>query len=58
MKIIEEWGGRKFIFAIGVVSMFFLLVLFGKAEVSALESIAIWALGIFSVSNVGQKVIK
>jgi hypothetical protein len=58
MKLLETLGGRKFVFAVGVVLLFFVLVLFGQTDAEKLESIAIWALAIFSVANVGQKVIK
>lgn len=48
---IEDLGGRKFVFALLVVFMSFELAVTGKINFDEFTGIALWALGIFSVSN-------
>jgi hypothetical protein len=48
---IKDLGGRKFIFAILIVFMSFELAVTGKISFDEFTGIALWALGIFSVSN-------
>ncbi len=54
--MIEQIGGRKFIFAVLVVICGFVLAGVDKISFDQFTSLALWALGIFSVSNAVQKV--
>ena len=48
---IDDFGGRKFIFAIFVILCAFLFVISGQIDFDQFMSTIIWAFGIFSVSN-------
>ena len=49
--IIEDFGGRKFIFAIVVVVCALIIAITGHITFDQFMSLIIWAFGIFSVSN-------
>lgn len=48
---IDDFGGRKFIFAMLVILFAFLLVISGQIDYKAFMEIVIWAFGIFSATN-------
>ena len=48
---IENFGGRKFVFAMFVVSCAFVLVCCGLINYTEFMTVIVYALGIFSVSN-------
>jgi len=54
--MIEQIGGRKFVFAALVVVCGFFLAAVDRIDFDQFVSLALWALGIFSVSNAVQKV--
>lgn len=49
--IIEDFGGRKFVFAIVTMVCALLLAITGQITFDQFMTLMIWALGIFSVSN-------
>lgn len=50
-----DLGGRKFIFALIVLVMFFIAAYTGKIPFTQFESGAVWALGIFVAGNTISK---
>lgn len=58
MSILKEIGGRKFVFAMLVIFLGFLLAATGQITFDQFRSLALWALGIFSATNAIQKIGK
>lgn len=56
--MIEEIGGRKFIFAMLIILLGFILAGVGQIGFDQFMSLALWALGIFSATNAIQKIGK
>ena len=54
--IIEQIGGRKFIFAMFVLILGFALAIDGKIDFDQFMKLAVLALGIFSATNALQKI--
>ena len=48
---IDDFGGRKFVFAMFVIVCGFLLVISGQIDFNKFMEIILWAFGIFSASN-------
>ena len=55
MDLLNDLGGRKFVFAILIVIIVFLLALFGEITFEQFTGTILWAFGIFSAANVTQK---
>lgn len=56
--MIEQIGGRKFIFAMLVVFLGFILAGVGQIDFDQFMNLTLWALGIFSATNAIQKIRK
>lgn len=55
--MIEAIGGRKFVFAILITALAFVLTVLGNITYEQFINAALWALGIFSTTNVASKIV-